>query len=235
MAFRTPAIGRMLFRQYSSKVHGPRANPEPILPVGVQIWESRFNKPREFVPEVGEDDILTHPLFTPEAKPDLGFLAPKDSLPKPLHFPEYDQARRSTEQSGYVSPASWVDKGFNAGVEPPIGNYPQIPLQWTQLKDPQAYWDKQGRRNYGEIVNEHYHFTNIWSIGPGESMSMFWVTVRNAAAFIGAISLGILIWSPEKHLFWAEKDYPFDGLRVMLGGDPNDPQDNATAAATYRL
>lgn len=48
----------------------------------------------------------------------------------------------------------------------PTGDYPRdIPLQWTQLKDPFKYWDQQGRRNFGEIIHDHDHFTD-W-LGPG--------------------------------------------------------------------
>jgi NhaP-type Na+/H+ or K+/H+ antiporter len=37
---------------------------------------------------------------------------------------------------------------------------------------------------------------------------------------IAAIFMSVYIWDPSQHMWFAEKDYPFDGLRVELGGDP---------------
>ncbi len=42
---------------------------------------------------------------------------------------------------------------------------------------------------------------------------------------IAVMGLGIAWWNPENHRWFAEKDYPFNGLRLELGGDPNDEKD----------
>src|SRR5690348_17024623 len=91
---------------------------------------------------------------------------------------------------------SFEQRNFNGNTEPPIGDYPQIPLQWTGLKDPIKYWDQQGRRNYGEIVHEHYQFTNIWGVGTENDMSLFWSSFRAVGLFLGTICVGVWAWSP---------------------------------------
>jgi hypothetical protein len=103
------------------------------------------------------------------------------------------------------------------------------------LKDPFTYWDKQGRRNYGEILHDMDNFTDSMGIGPMEDTTNAMEAWKFSASFIAVIVGVVYFWDPEKHLFWAEKDYPFDGLRVELGGDKNDPSDNFNSAHSYKL
>jgi hypothetical protein len=82
-----------------------KAKPEPLLPAGINIWEQRFQKPKELQPE--NDDFYNHGLYTPIANPSTGtthFTIGFDkTLPKPLHFPQFDQSKKSIQTSGIDS------------------------------------------------------------------------------------------------------------------------------------
>jgi hypothetical protein len=52
---------------------------------------------------------------------------------------------------------------------------------------------------------------------------------------IALMGFAVAYWNPEDHLWFAEKDFPYDGLRVELGGDPNDESDDWMKANTYKI
>lgn len=85
----------------------------------------------------------------------------------------------------------------------PIGDYPRLPVQYTALKDPFGYWDKQGRRNYGEILQDHDLFLDEWSVGPLEHWSKPMKQHAKLWAAMGVFVFGIWWWDPESHMWWA--------------------------------
>lgn len=91
------------------------------------------------------------------------------------------------------------------------------------------YWDQQGRRNYGEILQDHDQFLDIWSIGPEQDLSTTLNSFRDIIIAIAVLCTCVYVWSPEDHKKWAEKDYPFNGLIAELGGDPEN------AAPVYKI
>ena len=73
-------------------------------------------------------------------------------MKKPLHYPKFDQSKRSIQVTGLDSFRTINNIPFD--IDSPIGNYPRLQQQWTSLKDPLHYWDQQGRRNYGEVYDQ---------------------------------------------------------------------------------
>ncbi|KAI8814386.1 hypothetical protein BJ742DRAFT_864919 [Cladochytrium replicatum] len=208
-----------------------RLPPDPIPFVGAQLYDvKRGASPKDQAPEpVESDTLLQHPMYTPPAKPqtELGRVDP------PMHMPVYDQTPGPSQATG--SPTSWWYVEFDDRATAPIGDYPRdVPMQWTQLKDPHTYWDKQGRRNYGEVLYDHANFVDFMSSGPQPHPWRYLVATFHVLGTIGLIGFAVYWWDPYKHRWFAEKDYPFDGLRVELGGDPSDPEDKWMAATVYK-
>lgn len=162
-------------------MEGKKAPADPLVPPAHQLWtDSHFSKPTASGAGVEESHVLNHPLYTPILKPYTGI----GPLLKPLHWPEYDQSKQSNVKTGLPSPGAFNDFVFENPKDSPIGDYPRVQAQWTNIKDPFKYWDQQGRRNYGEIVYDHDNFTDQW--GPGNSR--YRVTGMNCEAIRTRIS-----------------------------------------------
>eukprot|EP00842_Homolaphlyctis_polyrhiza_P005645 jgi/Hompol1/6081/HPOL_000612-RA len=208
-----------------------RADPEPLIPVAAQIWTNQQVPPTPPKPVVNENDVLYHPLYTPPAQPDTSI----GPLLKPLHFPEFDQRKAYWTKTGIKSYDSVLDLRYEDPNVSPIGNYPRIVPQFASLRDPYAYWDQQGRRNYGEILYDHDNFTDEWGIGHNQHYDGPLKQTITVLCILGGLMGLVYLWDPQSHARWAEKDYPFDGLRVMMGGDPNDESDAYMTANTYKI
>ncbi|TPX44723.1 hypothetical protein SeMB42_g04237 [Synchytrium endobioticum] len=110
-------------------------------------------------------------------------------------------------------------------------DYPRdVPMQWTQLRDPYKYWDQQGRRNYGEIMYDHDNYTDFLGIGPEVHWYVPFMGMMKVFGFIALVAFGVAWYDPAANMYFTERDYPYDGLRLELGGDPEDPDDRAQAA-----
>ena len=194
------------------------------MPSAVQKWfEIQDGKPTVNKPEVDEDrDVFHHPLYTPPAKVDTAIR----SLPKPLKYPDYDQIKPLWTKTGVAGLDSINDHRFEKPEDSLIGGYPKIEPQFALLRNPYAYWDQQGRRNYGEIVYDHDNLTDIWGIGPETHWYIPVVATLKTFGFLGFVSLCVYFWDSESRNPFAAKDYPFESLRVELGGDPSNKQDN---------
>ncbi|KAI9095202.1 hypothetical protein DFS34DRAFT_189261 [Phlyctochytrium arcticum] len=205
-----------------------KAKPDTLRPVAHEIWSREQSKDQATPAAAESTDVYTpfeHPIYTPPSRPytGIGPLAP------PLKFPEYDQKTPSAQASGLPSPPNWWESPFDNDALSPIGEYPRITPQWSQLKDPYKYWDQQGRRNYGEILYDHDNFMDQWGIGPEQH---WWPTFKIFLQWMAVLgSMGVAVhwaWSdPMKILMMSEKDWPMDGLRVQLGADPNNPDDTS--------
>jgi hypothetical protein len=174
---------------------------KPLTPTASEIWTNeRFPPgPPQVAPE-NPDAIFSHPVYTPQAKPNTG-LGP---LAEPLHWPEFDQAMKPTDVTmpGVSSPPVVKVVDWDHPTDSPIGDYPRLPVQYTALKDPFKYWDQQGRRNYGEVLHEHHNLLDEWSIGPEvEGWTQLKATLQ-VFAFIALMGFGVAAFDPEKNL-WA--------------------------------
>ncbi|KAH6577156.1 hypothetical protein BASA50_004331 [Batrachochytrium salamandrivorans] len=209
----------------------PRPPQDQIRPVPHQEWTNRFVKPT--VPElkIDPEDLFQHPQYTPPPKVSTSI----GPLVGPLHMPEFDQSRSDWRKTGVRSWNSLVDIRFESGKDSLIGDYPRIEPQFSWIRDPYNYWDQQGRRNFGEVLYDHDHFTDAWGIGPATDWHMPVTSAVIVLSFVALVTTSIYLWDTESHLWFAEKDYPFNGLRVELGGDPDDESDDWMAAPVYKI
>ncbi|KAJ3219152.1 hypothetical protein HDU67_002485 [Dinochytrium kinnereticum] len=204
-------------------------------PSASEIWTAR-NSPDHAsstgAPEKDADALLQGSLYTPRSKLDIS-LGP---LAFPLKWPEYDQGLKPNGGLPHIgTPPGYDPATFDAPDNPPPGGYPNIPHQWTQLKDPYKYWDQQGRRTYGDVLHRYDNLTDEWGIGPNVSPWFGLKKSAQAALLIGVVTFGVALWSPEDNLWFAPKDFPYNGLRVELGGDPNDEtKGNSIRARKYQ-
>ncbi|KAI9340655.1 hypothetical protein DFJ73DRAFT_844616 [Zopfochytrium polystomum] len=201
-----------------------RAPEDPIDLSAGELWTHR---------QVGtpQATIFEDPLYTPPTKEQTGI----GPLLKPLHFPEYDQKRPTTKENPKMS-RLYAYRPYEFGhVDDPIGDYPRLPYQWAHLRDPYKYWDQQGRRNYGEVIQDQANNADLFAYAgpaphPGQFVRMY---LQLFAAVFGVYTL-IAWWDPEEHLICAKRDYPFNGLRVELGGDALNEADDSMASRRYK-
>jgi hypothetical protein len=181
-------------RFYSSDYGKAKKAPaDPILPSSAEMWNPASSPQPD-----STDSFFQHPLYTPPASPDVG-LGP---LKAPLRWPKYDQRTPSAEASGLPSPPHWRQVPFDHAASAPIGTYPHVTPQWSQLKDPFGYWDQQGRRNYGEVLYDHENFTEVWSIGPEIHWWKPFVGTAKVFGTIGFMAFLVYLWDPSEHLWF---------------------------------
>ncbi|KAJ3103360.1 hypothetical protein HDU97_010198 [Phlyctochytrium planicorne] len=204
-------------------------------PSGSELWTAK-NVPgyvnKGLPPAEDPDRLLDGPLYTPRAKLDVT-LGP---LISPLKWPEYNQ-RNGRPNAGlpHINMLAGYDPTTYDRIDnPPPGGYPDIPHQWTQLKDPLKYWDQQGRREYGEVLHRYDNLSDEWGVGAEISPWYPLMKTAQVAAVIAGVTLALAWWDPEAHRWFSHKDFPYDGLRVELGGDPDDvTKGNAVRARKY--
>ena len=176
-----------------------RAAPDPIPVSSPELWTLNGKVSEPIVDTPTKDTLLDHPLYTPPARPDVSI----GPLRSPLVFPQWDQRLPSSASSKLPSPPAWSDVPFDDAATAPIGDYPRITPQWSQLRDPFAYWDSQARRNYGEVLYDHDNFTEIFSIGPEMHWWHPFLGTLKTVGSIGFVAGLIYLWSPESHLWFA--------------------------------
>ncbi|KAJ3037596.1 hypothetical protein HDV00_001484 [Rhizophlyctis rosea] len=222
---------------------------KPPLPTAPELWtlnQTGGQKIAKKQPQIEPNDIGDLPWDTPQEdiknNPDALFAHPYYNqiqpvnvgvgpLLPPLKWPEYDQARLSYEDSGL--PGGWRKVEWDNYDEAPIGNYPRLPMQWAELKDPYRYWDPQGRRNYGDLEHVDAQYLDEWGPGPQERWEPVLSNALKQLAMVAVMALCVWYYNPADRRYFAEKTLPFDGLRLELGGDPDDPNDRSTAARVY--
>ncbi|KAI8617765.1 hypothetical protein BC830DRAFT_1112196, partial [Chytriomyces sp. MP71] len=152
-----------------------------------------------------------------------------------MQWPELDQNGLLASKV-IASPPSADPKlaQFEDPLHAPIGAYPRITHQFTELKDPYKYWDQQGRRNYGDILHDQELQMNHLSHGPGHAPGPYVATIGGVLAGFALLFGAIHSWNPSDHLWQAERDYPFNGLHVELGADPENLDDTAVTARQYK-
>ncbi|KAJ3052503.1 hypothetical protein HK097_006142 [Rhizophlyctis rosea] len=200
------------------------------LPSAAELWTRRHmteEQKRPVIPPIKPENVFQHPLYTPLEPVPVGI----GPLVHPLKWPEYDQSKLSRQDSGLRN--GWYYKDFEDYTNAPIGDYPVMKLQWTELKDPFKYWDQQGRRNYGDILPDNAHQTDEWSVGPLIHLDTYYESWRKIAMMLAGMVVFVLWLDPASYAVAVPREYPWDGLRVELGGDPNDPTDTHFSANKY--
>ncbi|PJF18042.1 NADH dehydrogenase [ubiquinone] 1 beta subcomplex subunit 8, mitochondrial [Paramicrosporidium saccamoebae] len=70
-----------------------------------------------------------------------------------------------------------------------IGDYPNVPAESQQLRDPYAtYFDQQNRRNFGEAMPEDYEPLTMWSFDHETTYGVSWV-LGGLGGFFGGMFL----------------------------------------------
>ncbi|KAJ1551695.1 hypothetical protein HK096_004231 [Nowakowskiella sp. JEL0078] len=200
-----------------------------VHPSAQELWtQNQGIKPPKQYPNSEPDRIFKHPLYDPPTKADTSV-----PLVSPLVWPVNDMPQSDTP--GWKAAPLWHEIEWEDPSETPIGDYPRnVPFLWTSLREPKNHWDKQGRREYGEVLNDYANYGDWLSIGHDYHWSVPLQSVLTSFGLIALIGVSVALWDPSKHKFFAEKDYPFDGLRVELGGDPEDAEDKWMAAHVYK-
>lgn len=68
-----------------------------------------------------------------------------------------------------------------------IGDYPNVPLESYQLRDPyENYFDMQNRRRWGEPLPEDYEPLTMWSFDHETSYGKWWV-LGGLGGFFGSM------------------------------------------------
>ncbi|EGF81675.1 hypothetical protein BATDEDRAFT_34915 [Batrachochytrium dendrobatidis JAM81] len=209
-----------------------RPEQDILRPIPHQEWTNRYiPTPTAAKLEIDEKDLFQHPQYTPPPKVSTSI----GPLVGPLHMPEFDQSKQMWTETGVRSWDSLADFRFENAKDSLIGDYPRIEPQFAWIRDPYSYWDQQGRRNFGEVLYDNDQFTDAWGIGPASDWWQPTVTAAVIFGFIGILVSMAYLWDTDSHLWFAEKDYPFNGLRIELGGDPEDESDNWMAAHVYKV
>ena len=79
-----------------------------------------------------------------------------------------------------------------------IGEYPVLPLESAQGRDPRIFWDQQDRRNFGEPVHEEDEYLSMWMpddvqangrVAPGDQVKQLAFVLGCIALLFGLASL----------------------------------------------
>ncbi|RKP37267.1 hypothetical protein BJ085DRAFT_19959 [Dimargaris cristalligena] len=143
--------------------------------------------------------------------------------PRAAQSQRYALRSLSTNKFG-ENGGGWVDP------EPQSGGYPNLPHTHAGEKSPFGWDNMQDRRNFGDTVQEQDEILGAWgpTLYPGDTKT----ALRDWACFIfgiGLVSTLAYATYPEPH--FERRSYPYDGLRLELGGDPNNPDDRRLAVS----
>ncbi|KAI9297421.1 hypothetical protein K502DRAFT_287968 [Neoconidiobolus thromboides FSU 785] len=99
-------------------------------------------------------------------------------------------------------------------------DYPHLPLNNFQQRNPWIYDDQQDRRNFGEPLNQQDEILTVW--GPDQYELPAGRALFELACVGGFIATAAYFYSfvaPESPA--VPRSYPFNGLREELGNDAN--------------
>ncbi|CED82155.1 NDUFB8 [Phaffia rhodozyma] len=103
--------------------------------------------------------------------------------------------------------------------DPQLFGYPELPTEYTQLRDPRAgWWDPQERRNFGEFLQEEDEVLNVWSpeVNPHQSPRF---AIYTFAGFFGFLYLYYqYAWATFEYPPMVAREFPHDGLLSANGG-----------------
>ncbi|KAL7276173.1 hypothetical protein RUND412_000866 [Rhizina undulata] len=146
-------------------------------------------------------------LARPLARRALPLIAPTSVRGIIAKFPEIPD-----HSEPYPAFDDKTDPGMNGG-------YVNPPPEKRQFRDPYGdWWDKQGRRNYGEPVHEDDDILGRFS--PEEYT---FVKPKKAFAMNGVFIMTVLSFAGVCYMYYPDKPavprtFPHDGLVTSLGG-----------------
>ncbi|ORX36631.1 hypothetical protein BD324DRAFT_626623 [Kockovaella imperatae] len=107
-------------------------------------------------------------------------------------------------------------------IDPQLQGYPQLPYVFTQERPAKGWWDRQNRRNFGEVLHEENDMLGIF--GPDKPAvsslraTLQILTATACVALIGYIGTKIM---PERSA--VPRQYPYNGLEKEYGGGAYHP------------
>ncbi|WRT66435.1 uncharacterized protein IL334_003391 [Kwoniella shivajii] len=119
-----------------------------------------------------------------------------------------------------VAETSYIPNRLAPGeeIDPQLNGYPQLPYVSIQQREPFGWWDRQERKNFGEVLHEEEDAIGMW--GPDvhkTSPSSALLQLSIAFSLIGLASFAFISSRPERPV--AQRSYPFNGLEKELGGN----------------
>eukprot|EP00041_Stephanoeca_diplocostata_P003420 m.34461 g.34461 ORF g.34461 m.34461 type:complete len:143 (-) comp14305_c0_seq1:241-669(-) len=75
-----------------------------------------------------------------------------------------------------------------------IGEYPDLPLESSQRRDPFKYWDSQDRRNFGEPLQEHDEALSMWVVDDVVANDCVSPKAQLGQLLFVLGGLGLLLW-----------------------------------------
>ncbi|KAL7421825.1 hypothetical protein Q5752_003596 [Cryptotrichosporon argae] len=129
------------------------------------------------------------------------------SVPETTRAPT-TSSTRAGELSTVLAPGEEVD--------PQLHGYPQLPYVSLQTREPFGWWDRQERKNFGEVFHEEEDVLGMW--GPDvhkTSGPSALAQLSGAFALIGVFSYLLYKTRPQRPV--AARTYPYGGLEKELG------------------
>ncbi|XP_019644804.1 PREDICTED: NADH dehydrogenase [ubiquinone] 1 beta subcomplex subunit 8, mitochondrial-like [Branchiostoma belcheri] len=104
------------------------------------------------------------------------------------------------------------------------GDYPMLPEEGVESKDPWVDWDdKWHRRNFGEAPHIHIDAFTRQRVNPNQKYVVPWKQMVAALlGFLGFNAVMLYFGEQYKHAIpVAPKQYPYNDLYLEKGGDPD--------------
>ncbi|WVR06962.1 hypothetical protein IAU60_003998 [Kwoniella sp. DSM 27419] len=125
----------------------------------------------------------------------------------------------TTSGGSDVAETSYIPQNLAPGqeVDPQLNGYPQLPYVSIQQRQAFGWWDRQERKNFGEVMHEEEDAIGMW--GPDVHKTSPWSALRQLAvafSLIGVAAYGLISTRPERPV--AQRSYPYGGLEKELGG-----------------
>ncbi|OMJ18344.1 NADH dehydrogenase [ubiquinone] 1 beta subcomplex subunit 8, mitochondrial [Smittium culicis] len=126
-------------------------------------------------------------------------------------------------------------KEYYVDKDAQIGDYPNLPWIKAEEKTPYGWWDRQNRRNFGEVVHEHEDILGMQSNSvyyhpPWSKVLLQWVGFVSLLAG-GAFLVYYIVPPPVA----VPKFYPFNGLEKEMGGCKNRSLSDSIEIANSKL
>ncbi|KAI9639762.1 uncharacterized protein MKK02DRAFT_40087 [Dioszegia hungarica] len=102
-------------------------------------------------------------------------------------------------------------------IDPQLNGYPQLPYVSLQTREPFGWWDRQERKNFGEVFHEEEDVLGMW--GPDvHKISGGTAVLSLIAAFSAVGAFAYFLTATRIQRPVAAREYPYGGLEKELGG-----------------
>ncbi|KAI9142469.1 hypothetical protein BKA69DRAFT_1068559 [Paraphysoderma sedebokerense] len=150
--------------------------------------------------------------------------------PLPATFSRRHASTTATASAVTPPPKEMIDDGKTpqyfgsfkeSGIDPQIGDYPNLKWVNAQDKDPYGnYWDVDDRRNKGEPLHYQDEVISVW--GPDVHDYPAGKATKELLTFfavLGGVAFAAIKYDAQSNNPAAPRVYPYDGLKEELGGD----------------